>query len=157
MTDKFIHWIKENGMIIVGILLGGYIIYIYFSDKYYFYNSENVRYTIAKYKDTDFRIGRSPKTQYDFWVEGNGKIYNIYTYHSKRLHLKAAGYTHIMAACLFLATNHYDGFPSGFSSARSFRRSSLACFFALAFSSSSLRICFSGLTVSGRSFLKRLK
>lgn len=79
MTDKFIHWIKENGMIIVGILLGGYIIYIYFSDKYYFYNSENVRYTIAKYKDTDFRIGRSPKTQYDFGVEGNGKIYNTYT------------------------------------------------------------------------------
>ena len=66
-------------MIIVGILLGGYIFYIYFSDKYYFYNSENVRYTIAKYKDTDFRIGRSPKTQYDFSYEVNGKIYNTYT------------------------------------------------------------------------------
>lgn len=79
MGNKYINWIKENGMIIVGILLGGYIIYIYFSDKYYFYNSENVRYTIAKYKDTDFRIGRSPKTIYGFSYEVNGQNYNTNT------------------------------------------------------------------------------
>ena len=42
MTGKFIHWIKKNGWKIVGILLAMNIIYVYFSDKYYFYNSENV-------------------------------------------------------------------------------------------------------------------
>ena len=62
MERKFIHWIKENGWIIVGIFLTVNITYIYFTDKYYYYNTENVRYTIAQYKDTDFRIGRSPKT-----------------------------------------------------------------------------------------------
>lgn len=79
MTGKFIHWIKKNGWKIVGILLAMNIIYVYFSDKYYFYNSENVRYTIAKYKDTSFLVGKSPKTQYDFSYEVNGNSYNTYT------------------------------------------------------------------------------
>ena len=79
MTGKFIHWIKKNGWKIVGILLAMNIIYVYFSDKYYFYNSENVRYTIAKYKNTSFLVGKSPKTQYDFSYEVNGNSYNTYT------------------------------------------------------------------------------
>ena len=64
MERKFIHWIKDNCWIIAGILLAGNIIYVYFSDKYYFYNSQNVRYTIAKYKDTNFLVGKNPKIQY---------------------------------------------------------------------------------------------
>ena len=79
MERKFIHWIKENGWIIVGIFLTVNITYIYFTDKYYYYNTENVRYTIAQYKDTDFRIGRSPKTIYGFSYEVDGKIYNTNT------------------------------------------------------------------------------
>ena len=72
MERKFIHWIKDNCWIIAGILLAGNIIYVYFSDKYYFYNSQNVRYTIAKYKDTNFLVGKNPKIQYDFSYEVNG-------------------------------------------------------------------------------------
>ena len=33
MVCKFINWIKDNCWIIVGILLAGNIIYVYFSDK----------------------------------------------------------------------------------------------------------------------------
>jgi hypothetical protein len=79
MERKFIHWIKDNCWIIAGILLAGNIIYVYFSDKYYFYNSQNVRYTIAKYKDTNFLVGKNPKIQYDFSYEVNGNSYNTYT------------------------------------------------------------------------------
>ena len=76
MVCKFINWIKDNCWIIVGILLAGNIIYVYFSDKYYFYNSQNVRYTIGKYKDTCFLAGKNPKIQYDFSYEVNGNSYN---------------------------------------------------------------------------------
>jgi hypothetical protein len=79
MERKFIHWIKENGWIIVGIFLTVNITYIYFTDKYYYYNTENVRYTIAKYKDTNFLVGKNPKIQYDFSYEVNGNSYNTYT------------------------------------------------------------------------------
>ena len=40
MVIKFMHWIKENGWIIVGIFLTVNIIYIYFTDKYYYYNAK---------------------------------------------------------------------------------------------------------------------
>ena len=76
MVCKFINWIKDNCWIIVGILLAVNIIYVYFSDKYYFYNSQNVRYTIGKYKDTCFLVGKNPKIQYDFSYEVNGNSYN---------------------------------------------------------------------------------
>ena len=66
MGNKYINWIKDNYWIIVGILLSGNIIYVYFSDKYYLYNSQNVRYTIAKYEDTSFLVGKNSKIQYDF-------------------------------------------------------------------------------------------
>ena len=79
MERKFIHWIKENGWIIVGIFLTVNITYIYFTDKYYYYNTENVRYTIAEYKDTNFLVGKNPKIQYDFSYEVNGNSYNTYT------------------------------------------------------------------------------
>lgn len=79
MRNKYMNWIKENGMIIVGILLAINIVYFYLSNKYYFYNSKNVRYTIAKYKHTDFLIRSSPKTVYNFSYEVNGIIYNTNT------------------------------------------------------------------------------
>lgn len=65
------HWIKENGWIIVGIFLTVNIIYIYFTDKYYYYNVENVRYTIAKYKHTGFIRNR---IVYGFSYEVYGKL-----------------------------------------------------------------------------------
>ena len=70
------HWIKENGWIIVGIFLTVNIIYIYFTDKYYYYNVENVRYTIAKYKHTGFIRNR---IVYGFSYEVYGKTYNTNT------------------------------------------------------------------------------
>lgn len=76
MVSKLIHWIKENGWIIVGIFLTVNIIYIYFTDKYYYYNAENVRYTIAKYKQTGFIRSR---TVYSFLYEVYGKTYNANT------------------------------------------------------------------------------
>ena len=79
MGNKYINWIKDNYWIIVGILLSGNIIYVYFSDKYYLYNSQNVRYTIAKYEDTSFLVGKNSKIQYDFSYEVNGNSYNTYT------------------------------------------------------------------------------
>ena len=36
-------------------------------------------YTIAKYKDTNFLVGKNPKIQYDFSYEVNGNSYNTYT------------------------------------------------------------------------------
>lgn len=76
MVIKFMHWIKENGWIIVGIFLTVNIIYIYFTDKYYYYNVENVRYTIAKYKHTGFIRNR---IVYGFSYEVYGKTYNTNT------------------------------------------------------------------------------
>ena len=76
MVIKFMHWIKENGWIIVGIFLTVNIIYIYFTDKYYYYNVENVRYTIAKYKHTSFIRNR---IVYGFSYEVYGKTYNTNT------------------------------------------------------------------------------
>ena len=79
MGNNYINWIKDNYCIIVVILLSGNIIYFYFSDKYYLYNSQNVRYTIAKYEDTSFLVGKNSKIQYDFSYEVNGNSYNTYT------------------------------------------------------------------------------
>ena len=79
MGNKYINLINDNYWIIVGILLSGNIIYVYFSDKYYLYNSQNVRYTIAKYEDTSFLVGKNSKIQYDFSYEVNGNSYNTYT------------------------------------------------------------------------------
>ena len=79
MVNKYINWIKNNCWIIVGILLAVNMTYIYFSDKYYFYSSENVRYTIAKYKGSKYFIGKTSTMRYSFSYEVYGKNYNTYT------------------------------------------------------------------------------
>lgn len=73
MVNKYINWIKDNCWIIVGILLAVNMTYIYFSDKYYFYSSENVRYTIAKYKGSKYFIGKTSTMRYSFSYEVYGK------------------------------------------------------------------------------------
>ena len=69
MGNKYINWIKDNCWIIAGILLAGNIIYVYFLINITFIILKNVRYTIAKYKDTNFLVGKNPKIQYDFLMK----------------------------------------------------------------------------------------
>jgi hypothetical protein len=39
---------------------------VYFSDKYYYYNDKNVRYTIGRYNGKLYLIGRNAEMTYDF-------------------------------------------------------------------------------------------
>jgi hypothetical protein len=48
---------------------------VFLSDKYYYFNDENVRYTVGKYKDKIYFVGRSSEMTYRFTYLVEGKQY----------------------------------------------------------------------------------